>query len=80
MNKQEYSIHYCNYNSIIVINTAGKLRQLYTPFRVASRVHTGQKRKWYIVDEVVSDSEDKLYFLINGSLHPHSLYTIEIQF
>lgn len=80
MSKQEYSIHYGNYNSIIVINPVGKLRQLYTPFRVTSRFQKGQKRKWYFVDEVVSDNEDKLFYLINGSLHAHSLFKIEIQF
>lgn len=80
MSKQNYTVHFCNYNSIIVVNPFGKLRQLYTPFRVSYRSPKGQKRKWFIVDEVVSSSEDKLFFLINGNLYSHSDFAIEIQF
>lgn len=80
MKQSNYTIHYANYNSILVINPVGKLRQLYTPFRVYSNVQKGQKRRWYIVDEVISTNEDKLFYLINGKNYPHNQFTIEIQF
>ena len=80
MEQPNYSVHYANYNSILVVNTAGKLRQLYTPFRVSNRVQKGQKRRWFIVDEVISTNEDKLFYLINGKNYSHDQFTIEIQF
>lgn len=75
-----YTVHYCNYNSILVVNPVGKLRQLYTPFRVCGKQQQDNKRKWYIVDEVISSAEDGLYYLINGKVLPHHQFIIEIQF
>ena len=80
MNQQAYTVHYANFNSVLVINPVGKLRQLYTPFRVYNRNAKGQKRRWYLVEEVFASTEDKLFYLIGTNLYPHSEFTIEIQF
>lgn len=76
----EYSIHYCSYNSLIVVNPAGKLKQLYTPFRVSSKVKKGKKSQWYVVDEIISGDDGSLYFYISGKVYFHSQFSIDIQF
>ena len=80
MSYETFSVHYCSHNSVLVINPVGKLRRLYTPFRVFSQSTDSGKRKAYIVEEVFSDNSDKLFYLINGKAYQHSYFTIEIQF
>ena len=76
----EYFIKYCNNNSILVINKTGKLKRIYTPFKVFKWDIKSGIRKVFIVDKVNSTKEDKLMYVINGAHYHHTDFTIEINF
>lgn len=73
-----HHIQYCNYNCVLVINSYGKLKQVFTPFRVVGI--TEGKRQWYIVEEVRNTDQDELLYIIGGHCYLHHHFTIEIQF
>jgi hypothetical protein len=77
-NNSNNSISYCSYNSVLVVNQSGLLKQLFTPFQVyAMKANTKQL---FIVDEVNTTNEDKLIYLINGKYYYHSFFVIDIHF
>ncbi len=68
--------------SILVINTTGKIRRLYTPFRVQCQLsldHLSASSTLY-VDEVFEDTDDLLLYKINGNLYPYYHFAIRINF
>lgn len=72
-------VQYCSSNSVVVINPVGRLKQVYTPFRVTQMTADG-RRRWLIVDEVRSTKEDKLVYVINGTAYFHHYFSIDVQF
>ena len=75
----KYSIIYCDERSVMVVNPKGKLRQLYTPFRVVSIIPDGaSKNTVYMVDEVKTTANDKLVYIINGRPYYHHNFAIII--
>lgn len=77
-NNSNQSISYCSYNSVLVVNQSGLLRQVYTPFQVY--VIKANTKQVFIVDEVNTTNEDKLLYLINGKYYYHSNFVIDIHF
>jgi hypothetical protein len=75
----DYSVSYCDYKSILVINPLGILKQVFTPFFVTS-IDESNKGLRLIVDEVRTTQEDKLVYVINGKNYYHHLFVIEIKF
>jgi hypothetical protein len=78
-------VFYNDINSILVINPKGMIRKLYTPFRVycianAAKVAKTANESWVYVDEVHTDSTDKILYLINGEFYPYSRFHIKIHF
>lgn len=71
---------YCDDKSILVINSIGKLRRLYLPFRVSGKELRNGKRYWYIVDAVMNTHADELVYIINGKPYFHHHFLIEINF
>lgn len=76
----ENKVQYCDYNSVLVVNSAGKLRQVFTPFRVHAKNANGSQKQIHIVDEVRATVEDKLVYIINNIPYYHHDSILEIQF
>ena len=68
--------------SIAVINPSGKMRRLYCPFLVkcAATIDEIQENSSVYVDQVFKDPDDKLTYMIGGSLYPYSNFRILINF
>lgn len=70
---------YGSYNSILVVNEHGSIRQVYTPFRVYMITDAGLKRV-YFVEEVKSTTDDKLIYMICNQAYYHHHFTVDIHF
>jgi hypothetical protein len=73
------TVHYWSDNSILVVNQAGKLRILHTPFKVYSITRAGHRRS-FTVEAISEDESGRPFYLIGGEYRPHYLYRIEILF
>lgn len=80
--EQSYTVSYGDSNSILIINAMGRIRTLYTPFRVICRYDymNLQKGVSMYVDEVVSTPNDQLLFITNTGVYAHSHFTIVASF
>jgi hypothetical protein len=80
--EQDYTVSYCSHNSILIVNSLGRIRQLYTPFRVTCRVdYLGLRKGMSIyVDEVGATDQDELLFITNSGIYAHSYFTIVASF
>jgi hypothetical protein len=72
------NIHFCSYNSVLVLNPKGKMRQVFTPFKV--RTVSDNNAQVYIVDEVMTTEDDKLIYIICDKAYYHHHFTLDIQF
>ena len=75
-------INYVDYNSILLINPKGKMRQLYVPFRVQVIKDTNSLRKgvWVYAEEVAPHNEYKLLYRVTSNWWPYNIFRIQIQF
>jgi hypothetical protein len=75
-------INYINHNSILIINPKGKIRQLFTPFKVQLINDTSilKKNSWVVVDLVKASPSYKLMFRIGSKWYPYHLFRITIKF
>ena len=88
LNQQSYmirgspSVHYCNANSILVVNGMGKLRVIYTPFKVVCKSSIGLMQVGTIVyvDEVHISARDEILYVISSNVYAHSYFTIMANF
>ncbi len=76
----ENKVSYCDYNSVLIVNPVGKLRQVFTPFRVLGIADDGSPKQVYIVDEVRTTPEDQLVFIINNTPYYHHSFIIDVCF
>jgi len=67
---------YFNPKILLVINPHGQIRTLHTPFRVQ---HIANESFVY-VDEIITNSDKELLYLVNGKIAPHSSFRIIINF
>ena len=76
--KPEYEIQ----RVMLLINSIGKLRVLYLPFRVRCiRESRGiPVGTWVYVDAVYADQMFRIAYLIQGSSHPYNNFQITITF
>ena len=67
---------------LLVVNEAGKLRVLYTPFKVICIIAEGLylPGMWLYVDEVYGAYDKKIMYVIGGRPYPHSSFNIRINF
>jgi len=81
MDPPQNILYYDSY-SLLVINPKGKIRRVYTPFKVhcIEPVDDLQFNSRLIVDEVFEDQEDKLLYKICGNLYAYQHFEITIQF
>ena len=82
MKTPQRSIVYYDSHSVLVINQKGKIRRIYTPFRVRCLeiVDELNPGSMLFVDEVLEDLEKLLLYKINGNVYPYGLFSIEIKF
>lgn len=80
--EQDYTVSYCSHNSILIVNSLGRMRRLYTPFRVTCREdYLGLRKGMSIyVDEVGATDQDELLFITNAGIYAHSRFTIVASF
>ena len=81
MNQNQFYQFYHS-NALLVVNQKGLIRILFTPFRVLCNNATGSipLNTWVYVDEVYSNNQDKLQYVINGLVYSFHHFTIPIQF
>ena len=75
-------INYVDHNSILIINPAGKMRQLYVPFRVQVLHDTTilKKNSWVIVEEVQSSVQYKMLYRVTVDWWPFNLFRLQVNF
>ena len=75
-------LQYCDPTCVLIINPTGRIRKLYTPFRVVCIKSSGSIRvkTSVYVDEVGATDKDELIYIISGSAHYHSCFRIEAKF
>ena len=75
-------INYHDPNSILVINPIGKMRQVFTPFKVQVQEPTINlnMNSWVVVDLVKASPTYKLMFKIGSNWYPYHLFRITIKF
>ena len=75
-------INYHDPNSILVINPIGKMRQVFTPFKVQVKEPTSilDVNSWVLVDLVKASPSYKLMFRIGSKWYPYHLFRITIKF
>jgi hypothetical protein len=75
-------INYHDPNSILVINPIGKMRQVFTPFKVQVKEPTTNLdvNSWVLVDLVKASPSYKLMFKIGSKWYPYHLFRITIKF
>lgn len=69
-------------DSLLVINENGKIRRLYTPFRVLAieSINTIKKGSWVYVEKILVNEKHQLVFEINGEGYLYDLFRIYIKF
>ena len=79
---QQNLINYHDPNSILVINPIGKMRQVFTPFKVQVKEPTTNLvvNSWVLVDLVKASPSYKLMFRIGSKWYPYHLFRITIKF
>ena len=79
---ENLNYQYYNTNAILVVNSKGLIRILYTPFRVLScaAINSIPLNTWVYVEEVYSNERDELQYLIYGLVYSYRHFTIPIQY
>jgi hypothetical protein len=77
-----YTVSYCDHTSILIVNTMGRIRRLYTPFRVVCKEDylTLRKGTSIYVDEVATTQEDELLYITSIGVYTHSHFSIVASF
>ncbi len=79
---ENLKLQYYNTNALLVVNSKGLIRVLYTPFRVlcGAAINRIPQNTWVYVEEVYSNEKDELQYLIYGLVYSYKYFTIPIQF
>ena len=75
-------INYIDHNSVLVINPAGKIRQLFVPFRVQVIYETSKLKLncWVMVEEIQAHERHKLIYRVGDDWWQYDLFRIAIVF
>lgn len=78
----EYTPRYCDARSILLVNSSGILRRLFCPFKILCKTATGnfQPGMSLWVEEVATNSQDELLYLIYDKPYPHHCFEIKATF
>lgn len=80
--EQGYTVSYADNGSILIVNAMGRIRRLYTPFRVICRhdyLSLQQGVSMY-VEEVATTPDDQLLFITNTGIYAHTHFSIVASF
>jgi hypothetical protein len=82
MKKKIVKYYYYDEESILLVNHKGKIRRLYTPFKVLCMETIDNLRcgVWVYVDAVRNSDKDELIYLIQGKEYLHFNFCIQIGF
>jgi hypothetical protein len=74
--------YYVSNDSVLVINAKGKMRTLYTPFKVQCYHAVGgiPMQAWVFVDGVYQDKTDQLHYQIGGKLYSYQHFRLQVLF
>ena len=80
--KKGYEVKFCDKNSILIINSRGVIRQLYTPFKVQCIENVGRYKAGSIVyvEEVDTGDKDELIYHIGEGAYFHRNFRITANF
>lgn len=80
--KRLVKYYYYDGQSILLVNHKGKIRRLYTPFKVLCIDTIGALRcgVYVYVDEVRHSAKGQLIYLIQGKEYMHENFCIQIGF
>ncbi len=82
MNQKTPQVKFADPFSVLVINSKGYTRQIYTSFRVQCILPTGQipANAWVNVDGVWQDKKYRLMYLVGSTLYPYHCFRLQILF
>ena len=74
--------YYVNPNTLLVVNPKGRIRILYTPFRVKciDPLPTIRSNSWVYVDKVLTTSKDELKYIIHGKAYSYKFFHLLMKF
>lgn len=75
-------INYLDHDSIMVINSAGRMRQLFVPFkaRVVEPTDTLILNSWVNIEEVYPHREHRLLYRVGNNWWPYYIFRLEVRF
>lgn len=75
-------INYVDYQSILVVNPTGQMRQLFTPFKVQVIEETSLLKRgtWVWVEEINPHPEFKLIYRIGYHWWPYYCFRLSVLF
>jgi len=78
----ELQYQFCDNSSILIINSKGLIRRLYTPFKVQCILPIEKIREgiWVYVEEIRSTPKDEIIYLIHGKEYRHFHFCITVGF
>ena len=73
---------FVNNNTLIVINSKGKMRQLYTPFKVQVLQDTEhfKQNSWVFVEEIRQHPQHILLYRVINHWWPYFIFKIDVKF
>lgn len=80
--KNGYTISYHSNKSILLVNTLGRIRELYTPFRVRviEDIEDLKKGIYVYVEEVACTPDGKLVYITDSGAYLYSNFRIVASF
>lgn len=71
-----------NTDSLLVINLNGKIRRIYTPFKVLAITSIGNitKNTWVFVQKIALNEKQQLLYVINDEQYLYESFRIYINF
>jgi hypothetical protein len=75
-------INYIYNNCLLVVNPQGKMRQLFTPFKVQVLYDTShfKEKSWVFVEEVKSHPQYILLYRVINHWWPYYVFRIDVRF
>lgn len=79
---QPLRLKYVTDGCLLLINPKGKMRVIYTPFRVQCIVSSFEipEKTWVYVEAVFEHHDYIIGYLINGVIHPYKSFQINISY
>jgi hypothetical protein len=73
---------FVNNNTLLVINTKGRMRQLFTPFYVQVLQDTEhfKEKSWVIVEEIRQYPQHILLYRVINHWWPYNVFRIDVRF